>query len=360
MLPRSDRPATGPRERRGVGLVLVSAACFGALGIFSQLAYHARVPVLGLLWGRYLLAAAVLWLLVAAGRRRLPRGRNALIGLALGAGYSTQALLFAESLRHLEAGIADLLYFAYPALVAVLAAALGRDRWSWRRAAATAAASAGIVVGLLGAGAVNASAVVLALLAALGYAGYVLASSALLKGIDPLGLAALLCTGATIVLGGDALGHSDVVLHAGPGGVLLVVAVALVSTVLGIVAFLAGVQRLGPSRASIVSSVEPVLTAVFGFAAFGDRFGVVQLLGAGLVFGSVLILEVRVAGAGRLRVRRSTPRAAKGPRHGTADLVTDGRHGMRDVSHAEVRTDGRARHGQMTWIYRCADPASRA
>jgi drug/metabolite transporter (DMT)-like permease len=79
--------------------------------------------------------------------------------------------------------------------------------------------------------------------------------------------------------------------------------VALLSTVLGITAFLAGVRRLGPSRASIVSSVEPALTAGLGFAAFGDRCGPVQLLGAGLVFGSVLILELRLAGLRRVRER---------------------------------------------------------
>jgi drug/metabolite transporter (DMT)-like permease len=170
----------------GVALVLVSAACFGALGVLIQLAYRARVPVLGLLGGRYLLAAAVLWLLVVALRRRLPSRRGVLLGMAVGGGYSVQALLLAASLKHLEAGLADLLYFAYPALVAVGATALRRERWSWRRSAALGAASSGIGLALAGSGAVDPLAVALALLAALGYAAYVLASSSLLDGGDPL------------------------------------------------------------------------------------------------------------------------------------------------------------------------------
>jgi drug/metabolite transporter (DMT)-like permease len=320
--------ATGARERHGVALVLTSAACFGALGIFSQLAYRAGVTVVGLLWGRYLLAATVLWLLIVLGRRARPRARSAPIGLALGAGYSAQAILFADSLTHLEAGLADLLYFAYPAVVAVLATLLRRERWSRRRTAAVAAAGAGIVIGVSGGGTVDPAGVTLALLAALGYAGYVLASSALLKGIDPLGLAALLCTGAALVLGADALAHGDPIPAPGPSGLALIAATALLSTVLGIGAFLAGIRRLGPSRASIVSSVEPALTAAFGFAAFGNRFGPVQMLGAALVFGSVLILEVRVPNA----VRRRRP-----ARRETA------------------RTNRHARGLQKTWIYRCAN-----
>ena len=281
-------------ERGGVALVLVSAACFAALGVLTQLAFRAGVPVLGLLWGRYLIAAAVLWLLVAALHRPLPSCRGTLVAVALGAGYSVQALLFAASLRHLQAGLADLLYFAYPALVAVGAAALRRESWSRRRAVALVAAGAGISLALAGGGAVSPLGVALALVAALGYAAYVLASASLLNGVDPLALAALLCSGAAIVFGGDALAHGELIPRFGLDGLLLVIAVALLSTVLGIGAFLAGVRRLGPSRASIVSSAEPALTALFGFAVLGDRLGPVQVLSVGFVLASVAILELRL------------------------------------------------------------------
>ncbi|HEY2436836.1 MAG TPA: squalene/phytoene synthase family protein, partial [Solirubrobacteraceae bacterium] len=82
--------------------------------------------------------------------------------------------------------------------------------------------------------------------------------------------------------------------------------VALSSSVIGTSAFMAGVRRLGASRASIVSSAEPALTAAFAFAAFGDRFGTVQLAGAGLVLASVPILEVK-------RTRSNSHRRASGP-----------------------------------------------
>jgi hypothetical protein len=64
-----------------------------------------------------------------------------LLGLLLGAGYGVQAPLFAASLKHLEAGLADPLYFAYPAMVAAArqsSAENGGARvaasGSWRRA----------------------------------------------------------------------------------------------------------------------------------------------------------------------------------------------------------------------------------
>ncbi|HUA44854.1 MAG TPA: DMT family transporter [Solirubrobacteraceae bacterium] len=290
---------TPARERSGVALVLLSAACFGTLGVLTQLAYRSGVSVLGLICGRYMVAAAVLWLLVRVLRRPLPSHRGVLLGLVLGAGYSVQALLFAASLKHLEAGLADLLYFAYPAMVAVGATVIRRERWSRRRGAALVAAGAGIGLVLTGGSAIDPVGVAFALAAAFGYAAYVIASSSLLKRIDPLVLAALLCTATATVLGPDALAHGELTARGGVDGVLLVVTAALVSTVLGIGAFLAGVRRLGASRASIVSSIEPALTAAFGFAAFGDRLGPVQMLGAGLVFASVPILELRLRAASR-------------------------------------------------------------
>jgi phytoene synthase len=93
--------------------------------------------------------------------------------------------------------------------------------------------------------------------------------------------------------------------------------------VIGTSAFMAGVRRLGASRASIVSSAEPALTAAFAFAAFGDRFGTVQLLGAGLVLASVPILEVK-------RTRSDSHRRASRPARGdrtTHSVTTTSRKG---------------------------------
>ncbi|PZS07588.1 MAG: transporter, partial [Chloroflexi bacterium] len=44
-------------------------------------------------------------------------------------------------------------------------------------------------------------------------------------------------------------------------------------------AFLAGLARVGPSTASILSTVEPLTTVVLAFILFGQRLAVLQLLG---------------------------------------------------------------------------------
>ena len=294
---------TSKRELQGVGLVLISAAGFGALGVLAQLAYNSGVSVLGLLTGRFVVASTLLWLITIALRRPMPTRRGLIAGVALGAGYSSMALCFAASLRHVDAGLADLLLFAYPVLVSVGAVALGRERWTRRHGTALTVATAGILLALAGSGTgmLNPLDVALALGAAVLYAAYVLSSSSLLRGTDPLVLAALIASGAAIVFCADSAIAGQLAPRGGLTGVGLVIAVALSSSVLGTSAFMTGVRKLGASRASIVSSAEPALTALLAFLALGQTFAPAQLLGAACVLASVPILELKSS------VKKSSP-----------------------------------------------------
>ena len=47
-------------------------------------------------------------------------------------------------------------------------------------------------------------------------------------------------------------------------------AIALVSTVAAVSLFFAGLRRVGPTTASIVSTAEPVTTVVLAFLVFGE------------------------------------------------------------------------------------------
>jgi drug/metabolite transporter (DMT)-like permease len=81
-------------------------------------------------------------------------------------------------------------------------------------------------------------------------------------------------------------------LHIG-GGWIWIVALALVSTVLPIVTFMLGMERVGASTASIVSTVEPVLTVTLAVILFGDSLGPLQVAGGVLVLTAVAALQRR-------------------------------------------------------------------
>ena len=67
-------------------------------------------------------------------------------------------------------------------------------------------------------------------------------------------------------------------------------AIALVSTVLAISLFFAGLARVGPTRAATLSTVEPVVTIALAALVLGERIAAVQLAGGALILGAVLLL----------------------------------------------------------------------
>ena len=75
----------------------------------------------------------------------------------------------------------------------------------------------------------------------------------------------------------------------------------MVSTVGAIGLFFAGLRRVGPTAASILSTLEPVVTVVLAFAVFGESLGPAQLAGGALVL--LAVLAVRAPRSGR----RATP-----------------------------------------------------
>ena len=289
------------RERIGAALCLVAAASFALQPLLVKVAFDGGATVASVGAFRFVLAAAVLGLLARRSLAAAPLRillPPFVLGLTL---YGLETGLFFASLERIDVSLASLLMCSYPAIVVAGAVLLRRERASKRRVAALVVALAGVALVLAGGvgGAMDPIGIALALAAAVIYASYVLVSDRLLGTTEPLVLATMLCAGAAtaFALGGTATGSLAVGLPSRT--LLLIAAIALVATVLPIAAFLGGVRRLGPSRATILGTVEPPLTIGLSALVFGERLSPVQLLGAMLVVSGVVIVQARV----RLRLR---------------------------------------------------------
>lgn len=285
--------------RIGILLCLASATAFGAMGVLGKLAYDEGATVGTLLTTRFVLAAAVLWLVVvcvgAAGSVRALGRRDAAIAFALGAvGYGAQAGAYFAALDRMDASLLSLLVYTYPVIVTASAVALGRDRATRRTITALVLASTGLVLVLAGAaGALDALGAALGVTAAVVYSVYILVSEGVTARVAPLPLAALVCSGAAATLTLGALVAGDL----SPGRVTAtgfgwLAALAVVSTVGAIGLFFAGLRRVGPTAAAILSTLEPVVTVALAFVVFGESLGASQLAGGALVLAAVLVIRV--------------------------------------------------------------------
>jgi len=141
----------------------------------------------------------------------------------------------------------------------------------------------------------------LGLVSALCYSVYIVVSSRVVPRVGPLTSICVVVTAATGTYGVLAL----VIRPAWPGDVggwLATLGVGLVGTVFAMLAFFAGLTRLGPTDSSVVSTLEPVVTAVLGVIVLHEGLSALQVAGAVLVLAAVAVLarlRGRAAGAAR-------------------------------------------------------------
>jgi drug/metabolite transporter (DMT)-like permease len=245
-------------------MVLGSAAAFGTLPILIKYAYATGLSPLQALAIRFLLAALGLHALALLHGERVPRLGGVRVGQFLllgGVGYAAQAATFFAALCCLSASLVELLAYIYPSLVTAGAWLLFRRRVGFRRALALAVSFGGLAL-LIGGGARLAIGLplLLALAAPVVYSCYILAGEQLMRSAPVLSASALVHTGTAVSMLALLLASRQPVLPHNPASWPVLVLLAIVPSMIAISLFLAGIHRVGGPQASLLSTVEPVVT----------------------------------------------------------------------------------------------------
>ena len=279
------------REARGRGIVLalVSAAGFSTLGLFAKLVYAQGFGVLQTLAWRFTIATVLLWAIVLIGRRPLPRRiwPVALLGLL---GFSPQAGLYFFTLRFLDPGIAGLLLYTYPSFVLLLCFLLWGRKPRRIQLLALFLSLAGCVLAFWRRGDYPVIGVALGLALGLTYGAYLVSGERVLKGVDSISATAIVMLMAAIVYWAASLFAGELSLPEGRAAIGGLVAIAVFATVLPSVSLFASMRLIGAADASLVSTLELVLTIALSAVFLGERLGVAQLCGGVLILAAVVIL----------------------------------------------------------------------
>jgi drug/metabolite transporter, DME family len=273
----------------GIFQVLLSGFCFGFLGLFGKTAYSLGLSPGKFLALRFLLAASILGLFfLASDRRRLAIGRrNAARAFLLGAcGYSLFSSCYFTALEGLSVSLTVLLLYLYPVWVTVGARVfLGERLTRWHLFALPIALS-GLVLLLWGELQVrDPASLAFGMGASVFYSAYILCSRKLLSGVEPFPAAFYVMAGAACTL---------VLIHVRslPDNFTLwgvLTATAVVSTILAISLFLAGLQKLSGAEVSMLSLAEPCTAVLLGLVFFGERLAPPQWAGSILILGGMLL-----------------------------------------------------------------------
>ncbi len=284
-------------QRTGIIYILLSVTGYSFFPTFARLLQESGLPSLDIATWRFAIAAPLFWLVVLIRRsppaaRRLPR--NQLLGMGTLLAVGAVCAFFA--FERIPVPTFIVLFYTYPALVALLSAFLGErlPLQSWLALGLTlvgvALTAPDFSQGLSGD---NLIGVTLSLVNALIVAIMIMLSSRLLRGHTQLARAsAWTVTGACLVFLALTLVRRPGVPQQ-PTEWIGLLAMASFSTVFPIFFLNAGIQKLGPTKASIMGTVEPVFTTILAMLFLGDTIEPIQLLGSLLILASLLLLQLR-------------------------------------------------------------------
>lgn len=249
----------GPAASLSVRFGLASIAAFGAVAL-------ARRP-----------------LLPAVGERWRP--------FALGAiGYAAESALFYSALQRGTAAAVALLFYAYPAIVALMEVAAGRLRPSPRLFAALGLSAAGTALIVVAGSRVSISTagVAFALAAASSFAVYMIVASIVVTRTDAMTNGAWVALGAAVSLTIYGLATGGLV-SPGPSWWLMVI--NGVATGAAFALLFAAMKRMGASQTAIVMTMEAFSAVVLGAILLGERLGLLQAVGGAAILAAVILVS---------------------------------------------------------------------
>ncbi|MCL3861654.1 DMT family transporter [Actinotalea sp. K2] len=309
-------PSTGPRPvptprtaALGALAVLVAALLFSVNGTVSKIALQSGLSTMRLVELRSLGSAVILMaavLVVAPGRLRVRGKELAAIGILGVVGMALVQWLYFVAISRLPVGVALLLEFTAPLLVALWARFVLRESVRARVWWALAACLSGLaLVARVGQGiTLDAVGVAAGLGAAVCLATYFLLGDRLVRARDPLSTQAVsmvfaaafwivlqpLWTFDTRVLTAE-VALPGILAGQTPPLWALVTWIVVLGTVVPYVLVLAGLARIGPARAGVIGMVEPVGAGAVAWVVLGESMTATQLAGGAVVLAGVLLAE---------------------------------------------------------------------
>jgi LPXTG-motif cell wall-anchored protein len=276
----------------GIILIVISAASFGTLAIIGRFAYADGLDVTTLLFLRFTIAAILMFAWLAIRKEQLPRGRTLLQLAGMGGlGYVGQSFCFMSAINYASTGLVALLLYLYPVFVTLLTVIFQKVKLTSRTIIALVLATIGAALTANPQGG-QLPGILLAISAAAIYAVYILVGTGVMQKVSAIQSSAVIFASAAVVFG---------ILTAirGPhwpttqNGWFAISGIAVVATLLPVATFLGGLKIVGATDASLLSTLEPVVTVILAAMILGEKVQPLMIAGGVLILAAVLLIVKR-------------------------------------------------------------------
>lgn len=272
---------------RGAAAVLLSAVAFGTYGVLGKSALDAGFAPFALLFWRFALAALVLWFIARVIKEPpLPAG-VAIPLAALGVAYATMSATYLHTVQYAGVSYAVLLFYAYPAVVALIERIHGKPL-RIARVAAVLFALGGVALLVYGPrAAISPANVLVGASSAVAYGAYIFYGSDALRALPVMRATALILGSASAALLPFAIAGG---LHVPPPhAIAWLVVIVLCATTLPVALLSIGMPKTGAAKASILGTLEPLTAVALAAAFLGEHLRGPQIAGALLIAAATIL-----------------------------------------------------------------------
>ena len=276
----------------GIIAAIVAAVSYGTNPLWAHYLVADGVWTHSMLLGRFVLATAMLGLWAVAARQSLAVPRND-IGMVAAAGcfFGFSSLGLFGAFRFMDSGLSCTLLFVTPVMVAALMASIAKERPGKAMLAAMALALGGVALLTKAGGGVHFSwtGFAFVMFSAICYALYMVTVNIHRIGrLPPLVLTFWTFFSCAILMAAAALAQGAKLNfpHSATGWLNLAL-LALVPSILSLVAVNIAIPRIGSTATALIGALEPVTGVAIGAIVMGEAFTPRYAAGIGLILASV-------------------------------------------------------------------------
>ena len=277
---------------RGIGILLLSGFWFTMSMLIANMAFKDGVDLNTSNAIRHCAATLILIIYQKASSRKtglLPRERY--ISLALGISIFMMGVGYLGATQYIPISLAVLIFYTCPFFVAIISKFTENEPITPTRLTAIILAFIGLSLALKvqTTGGLQLIGIMYAMVAAIGFASFVTVSSLMLKTADRQAVLLHSLAAGTLLFvlffvltnGVEIIGTRAGWLKVSGSGIVVAFAY---------IAFFAGMKILGPVKASMIMNIEPVLTIGLAAILLGERLSNIQVFGAALVIGGIILI----------------------------------------------------------------------
>jgi drug/metabolite transporter (DMT)-like permease len=222
-------------------------------------------------------------------KKHFPRGQILAQLVGMGAlGYVGQSFMYMTAIKYASSGLVALLLYLYPMFVFILSVMILHEKVTSVKviSLALAVVGAALTVDPNGGQLIGA---LMAIAAALIYSVYIIVGTGVMKHVTAIQSSTIIFASAGMVYGMLTFANGAH-FPASNSGWLAMLGMIVFSTIIPVVTFLAGLERIGPTNAAMLSTLEPVVTVLLAAWLFGERLMPIVLVGGGLILLAVILL----------------------------------------------------------------------